>query len=90
MDEPLNNHDARALIRDIVESGVVVFSGHALQRMSERGIGEVRIYNALRNGWVEGCDLIEGSWRYRLVARKLRVVVAFDSETKAIVISTWE
>lgn len=88
--EPLNNHDARKLIRQIVQGGTVIFTVHAQTRMKERDIPESSVLHALKAGWVDGCDFECGSWRYRVMTVQITVVVAFDDETKAIVITTWE
>jgi hypothetical protein len=90
MDEPLNNHDARKLVREIERDGTVRISRHCVERMDKRGVTRVDIRNALRNGHVAGADFEHGSWRYQVVAWRLYVVVAFMDEQNLIVVTTWE
>jgi len=90
MNEPLNDHDARQLIRKIERSGTVRISGHCIERMEQRGVSRTDIRNALKSGHVAGADFEHGSWRYQVVAWKLYVVVAFLNEQNVIVVTTWE
>ena len=89
MDEPLNDHDARQLLTSILDSedGTVHLSSHAQQRIDERHVTMRQLNVVLRHGAVDGCDLIEGSWRYHVVGLNLTAVVAFDSETMAVVVT---
>ncbi len=92
-EEPLGQVEARQLIRRILSSpdGQVVFTRHALdERMPERGITEDEVYHCLRRGHC-GSDITfdHGTWRYPIETASLTVVVAFDTETMAIVITTW-
>jgi hypothetical protein len=38
---------------------------------------------------VDGRDLTSGTWRYRIAARNMFVVVAFDSATSTAVVTAW-
>ncbi len=89
MDEPLNDADVQQLLRVIIETGTVVFTNHARQRMRQRGLDEVDVLNVLRAGYCSGADLVRQSWRYQIHTRKLCVVVAFRSEHKAVVVTAW-
>jgi hypothetical protein len=90
--EPLNRHDARKLLTEIIDSdeGRVRFTGHAYDQMEARCIDESEAWIVLRNGYVESSDFIGGSWRYRITGRPCTVAVAFDSETKTVVITAWK
>lgn len=88
MDEPLSNHDARRLIREILATGAVRFTRHATERMAERKISEVDVMHALK-GAVTGCDLMEGSWRYHVQGRGVVVIVLFRGNTVVVVVTTW-
>lgn len=88
MDEPLSNHDARRLIREILAAGSIRFTRHADERMSQRGISENEIKRAL-NGAVTGCDLVEGSWRYRVQGNDVVVVILFRGSTILVIGTTW-
>lgn len=91
--EPLGPVEARQLVRRILKSpdGRVLFTRHAKQeRMKERGITEDEVFGCLARGFC-GSNITheKGSWRYPMETPGLVVVVAFDTETLALVITTW-
>jgi len=58
--------------------------------MAERGITEDEVYNCLARGFCGSNITFErGTWRYPIGTPSLVVVVAFDSETLVIVVTTW-
>lgn len=92
-DEPLSPASARQLIRKILRDphGLIIFSEHATSvRMVERAITEAEVYACLERG-VCGPNITHerGTWRYPIEIPTLTVVVAFDTETQAIVITAW-
>jgi len=91
--EPLGPVQARQLIRRILKSpdGRIVFSRHAkLERMVERGITEDQVFACLARGHCGPNITFErGTWRYPIETPALAVVIAFDTETMAIVITAW-
>jgi hypothetical protein len=87
--EPLRPADARKLLRAILASGEVVFTGHALDEMERDGISQADAIGVLRSGVVEPAELERGSWRYRVRAHRTYVVAAFRSEGAAAVITPW-
>lgn len=89
MDEPLDAVSAKKLIGSILDHGTIRFSGHAYEEMDRDGIDEVDVIGVLRAGIVDGADLERGSWRYRLRTFFLTVVIAFRSETAAVVVTAW-
>ena len=82
---------AKALIRTILASGEVAFSGHALEEMGkeEPDITEEETFAVLRGGIVEPAEFRGGTWRYRVRAMGVYVVLAFRSETRAKVVTAW-
>jgi hypothetical protein len=66
--EPLRPAAARILLRAILASGEVVFSGHALTEMGNDGITQADVIRVLRGGTVEPAEIERGSWRYRVRA----------------------
>ena len=88
-DEPLAPTDARALIRAILATGTVVLSPHAQQEMAVDGIDRATVLFVLRGGIVEPAELERGSWRYRVRASRVYVVVAFRSDVKLVVVTAW-
>jgi hypothetical protein len=91
-DEPLGEVEARQLIRKILEgeNGQVLFSRHArLESMPDENITEDEIIRCLATGFCSGVTFERSSWRYTMEIPRLAVVVAFNTETNAIVVTTW-
>ena len=80
---------ARRLLRDILTSGVLRFSGHAKAEMAKDQLTTQDALNVLRAGVVEPSELVRGSWRHRVKTNRICVVVTLPSETEAIVITAW-
>jgi hypothetical protein len=74
-EEPLSPHEARRLIRDILENGSVALA--------------VDVTNVLRGGVVEPGELENGTWRYRVRTARIAVVTAFRSELELRVVTAW-
>ncbi len=89
MEEPLDPAPAEQLILEILSSGTVDFSGHALEEMGNDDLTTVDCTNVLRGGWVEHPEFKRGSWRYRVRTARICVVIAFRSETKLVVVTAW-
>lgn len=89
MDEALKPAAAQRVIRAILASGTVSFSGHAQLRMGERKLTTVDIANVLRGGRVGTTEIVFGRVRYHVMTAKIRVVVEIQSEHALLVISTW-
>jgi hypothetical protein len=87
--EPMTTSAARHLLRGILASGEVVFSGHALAEMRADGITHAEVIHVLRGGTVEPGELERASWRYRVRARDVYAVVTFRSAAMAIVVTAW-
>lgn len=90
--QPLSPGDARRLIREILETGVVVFSRHARDEMANDDLDANDCRNVLRGGSVDPPELHQGrrdSWRYRVHTSRIWVVVAFVSESKLVVVTAW-
>jgi hypothetical protein len=87
--EPLDPARARQLIRRILQTGTVHFSGHALQEMAHDNLTTVECTNVLRGGVVEPPELVSGTWRYRVRTARVFVVVAFRSEARLVVVTAW-
>jgi hypothetical protein len=87
--EPQGTHAARNLLRAILVSGEVVFSGHALTEMENDGSTQADVIRILRGGTVEPAEFERGSWRYRVRARDAYVLVSFPAESSAVVVTAW-
>ena len=87
--EPLSPTKAKALIRSVLSSGEVRFSGHAEQEIARDCLSAVDCVNVLRGGIVEQPELERGTWRYRVVTQWIAVVVVFRSESVLVVITAW-
>lgn len=87
--EPLKPPDAKQLAREIVENGVVEFSGHANKEMANDDLHTTDCLNLLRAGIYSPPELINGEWRYRVATQRICVVFAFVSETRMRVVTAW-
>ena len=89
MDEPYTPPYARKLIRQILQTGTVSFSTHALKEMAKDNLTTIDCTNVLRGGVVEPPEFREGTWRYRVRTASIYVVVAFRSDTHLVVVTAW-
>ena len=87
--EPLSPSVARRLIRGILVRGEVVSSRHASDEMAQDGLDLVECVGALRSGVVEPAEFEGGTWRYRVRASDVWVVVAFRSEHRLVIVTAW-
>jgi hypothetical protein len=87
--EPLSPATARSVLRAILVSGEVVFSGHALTEMENDGITQADVIRILRSGTVEPAEFERGPWRYRVRTQSAYAVVSFRSEVSAVVVAAW-
>ena len=87
--EPFDPSEAKRRIRSILDTGVVVPSGHALEEMAKDSLTMVDCINVLRGGRVEPAEWERGSWRYRVRTARICVVVVFRSETELAIVTAW-
>jgi hypothetical protein len=87
--EPFDPSESKERIRSILDTGVVVPSGHALEEMEKDDLTLVDCTNVLRGGWVEPAEWERGTWRYRVRTARICVVVAFRSESKLAIVTVW-
>jgi hypothetical protein len=87
--EPFDPPEAKKRIRSILDTGVVVPSGHALEEMEKDDLTLVDCTNVLRGGFVEPAEWERGTWRYRVRTARICVVVAFRSESKLAIVTAW-
>lgn len=87
--DPLARSEAKRRIRAILVEGDVVFTTHALHEMKNDRISQAQVIDVLRGGIVEPPEFEKRSWRYRVRAHKVYVVVAFRSEWSALVATAW-
>jgi hypothetical protein len=80
---------AKQLIRDILANGVVSFSKHAMVELKNDKLETTDCVNVLRGGVVEPPELINGTWRYRVVTRLICVVISFPDEDEVRVVTAW-
>jgi hypothetical protein len=77
------------LIRQILREGEVTFSLHSLEEMDKDDIERADCLHALQGGVVLSEELMSGTWRYRVFAQRLTVIVAFRSERELRVVTAW-
>lgn len=88
--EPLTPPDAKKLILDILNKGIVTYSQpHAEEQMVKRRISTVDCVNVLRGGVVQNGEYENGSWRYRVCTPKMCVVARFESITILEIVTAW-
>lgn len=85
--DPLSVHEAKALIRNIVENGVVVPCSHFKKEAAKDKLTIGDAENVLRGGVVRDPEAENGSWRYAVETPRIRVIVVLDSETKLTIIT---
>ena len=90
MDEPFEGREAKKRIREILSDGNLVVWGHARQEMAKDALSMLDVEHVLRAGLVEEpAEFEKGEWRYRFRTPKIAVIVSFDSETEAHVVTAW-
>lgn len=89
MDEPLAPEAAKRLIRDVLTSGLFTYSKHAREELLADDLTTVDCENVLRGGVVRPGEQEHGSWRYRIEARRITVVIAFRSERQLVIVTAW-
>jgi hypothetical protein len=90
----MTDASALRLLREIAEdSGQVIFTRHAVKRMTERRITRTMVVQCLRSGAIDepvALDL-HGNWKLtvwsRVAGRDVRAAVAIDLPSRAIVIT---
>ena len=85
--EPFDPSEAKERIRSILDTGVVVPSGHALEELEKDDLTLVDCTNVLRGGFVEPAEFENGSWRYHVRTARMCVVIVFRSEQRLVVVS---
>ena len=87
--EPFGENTAKRLIGVCIDHGHVSLTDHATQRCLERGLTAVDCINALKSGTVDPAEWENGTWRYRVRAGKITVVIAFRGVRALTVITAW-
>ena len=87
--EPFDCAKAKALIREILKAGTLSFSAHAFGEMKKDDLQTTDVLSVLRGGWGEPPERESGTWRYRFKTNRMCAVVAFRSETHAVVVTAW-
>jgi hypothetical protein len=87
--EPLSPAKAKPRIREILRTGTVRYSKHALDEMKNDELTTVDGDNVLGGGWVEPGELVDGTWRYRVRTSRICFVIAFRSEQELVVVTAW-
>jgi hypothetical protein len=92
--DALDDQTARAIIRDIVHSGTIIWSRHAKERMAERGYTTSDVIYILLHGQIikKEIDPIHNNWSYTFTGDDLdgdegSVVTAILRRTLGIVIT---
>jgi len=90
LDEPLKLTQAKSLIREILNSGEVIYSKpHAEERLRKWNLTTVDCVNVLRGGAVAEGEYENGSWRYKVYTPRICVVVRFESDNMLQIVTAW-
>ena len=92
----MNDASALKLLRDIAQdSGRVIFTHHARQRMRQRKITAVQVLACLQRGIVSEpvAQDVHGNWKLtvsqRVAGKELNVAAAIDVPNRAIIITVF-
>ena len=66
------------------------FTGHALRELKKDGMTVQRAYMVLRGGVVREAEWEHGEWRHQVQAGVDVLVLTFETETNAVVITGWK
>lgn len=88
--EPFGERTAKRLIRECITGGRVSWTDHALERCSKWRLTTGDCVNALKAGAVDPAEWEMGTWRYRVRAGRITVVIAFRDERSLTVITAWK
>lgn len=89
LDEPLKPDEAKRLCREILLTGQVTFSRHALEEMVADDLTTVDCENILRAGVIRPPEFERGTWRYRVETNRMAIVIAFRSRREFIMVTAW-
>lgn len=92
MHEPLDRACATRMIQQLVaRPGAVGFTTHGLDELADDALAPLDAVRVLRRGRVRHpIRFEEGTWRYRVWADGVCVVVAFDwSAARLVVVTAW-
>ena len=89
MKEPLPPSTVKRLLVAILAKGILSFTKHSQEEMAKDDLTEVDVRNTLRAGTVSPGELERGTYRYRVSTSRIAAVVAFRSESHAVVVTAW-
>ena len=89
MREPLTRREARRLIGEILATGTVGFSSHALDEPHKDEATTVESTNALRAGVGGSGKWRNGPWRYPVRTARVAVAAAFRANARHAVVAAW-
>jgi len=87
--QPLRSAAARLLLSQILATGSIRFTGHTLREFRKDCITVERAYMVLRGGVVREAEWEQGEWRHQVHAGMDVLVLTFETETNAVVITGW-
>ena len=92
MIEPLKSHQIKWLIVESLATGSIRFSDHAREELQNDEMVVADALRVLRGGTISAGEFERGSWRYRIEARKIVVVITFASLSPVItvVVTAWK
>jgi hypothetical protein len=87
--EPFPTSHVKELVLALLRQGSLAFTKHALEEMKIDDLKFVDVRNILRAGVVSPGELERGTYRYRVSTSRIAAVIAFRSESHAVVVTAW-
>lgn len=89
----LDPNQARKWLSETLNSGgmkFIRFTIHCREEMQNDSLTPLDVYNALKGGYIyDHPELEKGSYRYRVEAQKIVVVVAFEEPVYIRCVTAW-
>ena len=88
--EPLKPPQAKLLIREILENGIVTYAQpHAIERLNKHRLSQLDCENVLYGGAVRHPEYENGTWRYQVHTPKMCVVIRFQDKNILQIVTAW-
>jgi hypothetical protein len=87
--DPQKAADAKAIIRRILDEGIVMPSSHFKQRAEENDLTIGDAMNVLQSGIVDEAEYENGTWRHCVRTHRIAVIVSLVSADELVLVTTW-
>lgn len=80
---------AKRKIREILATGGVFYTDHALREMAADGLNKDDVTGTLRAGVVQPAEWESDAWRYRVRTNRIVAVVEFLEDPDLMIVTAW-